>query len=60
MLTVNALETDPDLTDDDILDLLSSNLCRCTGYQNIIKAVRSTVAQMRRNSAPAAGPKSHG
>jgi carbon-monoxide dehydrogenase small subunit len=51
MLTVNALETNPDLTDDDILDLLSSNLCRCTGYQNIIKAVRSTVADMRRQSA---------
>jgi carbon-monoxide dehydrogenase small subunit len=51
MLTVNALETNPDLTDEDILDLLSSNLCRCTGYQNIVKAVRSTVAEMRR--APA-------
>jgi carbon-monoxide dehydrogenase small subunit len=64
MLTVNALETNPDLTDDDILDLLSSNLCRCTGYQNIIKAVRSTVAEMRRQppfqKVPAAGPKSHG
>jgi carbon-monoxide dehydrogenase small subunit len=48
MLTVNALETNPDLTDDEILDLLSSNLCRCTGYQNIVKAVRSTVAEMRR------------
>src|SRR5262249_31478258 len=47
MLTVNALETNPDLTDDDILDLLSSNLCRCTGYQNIVKAVRSTAAEMR-------------
>jgi aerobic carbon-monoxide dehydrogenase small subunit len=43
MLTVNA--------DDEIIDLLSSNLCRCTGYQNIVKAVRSTVAEMRR--APA-------
>src|SRR5215831_14714616 len=51
MLTVNALETNPDLTDDDILDLLSSNLCRCTGYQNIVKAVRSTVADMRRQAA---------
>ena len=51
MLTVNALETNPDLTDDDILDLLSSNLCRCTGYQNIVKAVRSTVAGMRRQAA---------
>ncbi len=51
MLTVNALETNPDLTDEDILDLLSSNLCRCTGYQNIVKAVRSTVAEMRRQTA---------
>jgi aerobic carbon-monoxide dehydrogenase small subunit len=49
MLTVNALETNPDLSEDDILDLLSSNLCRCTGYQNIVKAVRSTVAEMRRS-----------
>src|SRR4029450_3165280 len=47
MLVVNALETNPDLTDEEILDLLSSNLCRCTGYQNIIKAVRSTFAEMR-------------
>ena len=47
MLTVNALETNPDLTDEDILDLLSSNLCRCTGYQNIIKAVRAARDEMK-------------
>ena len=28
-------------TDDDIRDGLSGNLCRCTGYQNIVRAVRS-------------------
>jgi aerobic carbon-monoxide dehydrogenase small subunit len=28
--------------------VLSSNLCRCTGYQNIVKAVRAAAAQMRR------------
>jgi carbon-monoxide dehydrogenase small subunit len=48
---VNALETSPDLSDEEILDLLSSNLCRCTGYQNIIKAVRSTFAEMRQAHA---------
>ena len=48
MLAVNALETNPDITDDEILDVLSSNLCRCTGYQNIVKAVRSTAHEMRR------------
>lgn len=47
MLAVNALEREPDMSDEDILDLLSSNLCRCTGYQNIIKAVRSAAVEMR-------------
>ncbi len=47
MLATNAIETNPDITDDEILDVLSSNLCRCTGYQNIIKAVRSAAAEMR-------------
>ena len=47
MLAVNALETNPGITDEEILDLLSSNLCRCTGYQNIIKAVRSAAADLR-------------
>jgi carbon-monoxide dehydrogenase small subunit len=27
--------------------VLSSNLCRCTGYQNIIKAVRAAAKEMR-------------
>ncbi len=47
MLAVNALERNPQITDDEILDVLSSNLCRCTGYQNIIKAVRAAAAEMR-------------
>jgi aerobic carbon-monoxide dehydrogenase small subunit len=51
MLAVNALERNPDISDDEIVDLLASNLCRCTGYQNIIKAVRSTAAEMRRARA---------
>ena len=28
-------------TDDEIRDGLSGNICRCTGYQNIVAAVRS-------------------
>ena len=27
--------------------MLSSNLCRCTGYQNIVKAVQAARAEMR-------------
>jgi carbon-monoxide dehydrogenase small subunit len=51
MLAVNVLERQPDISDEDMLDVLASNLCRCTGYQNIIKAVRAVAAAMRK-SAP--------
>ena len=47
MLAVGVLEREPDISDADLLDVLSSNLCRCTGYQNIIKAVHAGAAQMR-------------
>jgi carbon-monoxide dehydrogenase small subunit len=51
MLAANMLEQRPDIPDDDLLDVLSSNLCRCTGYQNIIKAVRAARDEMRGASA---------
>src|SRR5262249_347796 len=47
MLAVGVLEREPDMSDSDLLDVLSSNLCRCTGYQNIIKAVRAASKEMR-------------
>jgi carbon-monoxide dehydrogenase small subunit len=47
MLAAGALQENPDMSDDEIRDLLSSNLCRCTGYQNIIKAVRLAAAELR-------------
>jgi carbon-monoxide dehydrogenase small subunit len=47
MLAVGVLEREPDISDDDLTDVLSSNLCRCTGYQNIIKAVRAAAKEMR-------------
>ncbi len=34
------LQENPDPSDDEIRFGLSGNLCRCTGYQNIVKAVR--------------------
>ena len=48
MLAVNVLERQPDIGDEELLDVLSSNLCRCTGYQNIIAAVRAVAADLRR------------
>ena len=48
MLAVGVLEAEPEISDEDLRHVLSSNLCRCTGYQNIIKAVRAAAAQMKK------------
>jgi len=48
MLAVGVLEREPNISDEDLVDVLSSNLCRCTGYQNIINAVRAAAKKMRR------------
>lgn len=41
------LREHPDPTDDQIRHGLEGNLCRCTGYENIVRAVRSAAAEMR-------------
>ena len=38
--TVDLLARNPDPSDDEIREALSGNLCRCTGYQTILDAVR--------------------
>ena len=38
---------DPDLSEDAIREVLSGNLCRCTGYKNIVAAFRRGAALMR-------------
>jgi aerobic carbon-monoxide dehydrogenase small subunit len=40
------LEQSPDPTDAEIREKLSGNICRCTGYQNIVKAVKSASRKM--------------
>jgi carbon-monoxide dehydrogenase small subunit len=47
MLATGVLEREPDIGDEELLEMLSSNLCRCTGYQGIIAAVRAALAEMR-------------
>ncbi len=47
MLAAAVLDDDPDIGDDELREVLSSNLCRCTGYANILKAVRAAAAEMR-------------
>ena len=47
MTAVHLLETQPDADDDAIKHALEGNLCRCTGYVNIVKAIRAAADQMR-------------
>jgi carbon-monoxide dehydrogenase small subunit len=46
MRTHRLLQENPDPTDDEIRMGLSGNICRCTGYQNIVKAVRVAAGQL--------------
>ena len=48
MMTIYALlERNPDPSEAEIREAISGNLCRCTGYVNIVKAVEHAAAKMR-------------
>jgi len=47
MSSVDLLEQNPDPTDDEIRHGLEGNLCRCTGYKNIVSAVRTAASEMQ-------------
>src|SRR5690606_34192286 len=63
MAAVDLLRDNPDPSEEEIREGLEGNLCRCTGYQNIVRAVQDAAAQMRgpevvpapKESAPAVG-----
>ena len=54
MAAVDLLKNNPNPTEDDVRHGLEGNLCRCTGYQNIVKSVLSAAAVMR-GEAPIPG-----
>jgi aerobic carbon-monoxide dehydrogenase small subunit len=47
MAAVDLLRDNSDPTDAEIREGLEGNLCRCTGYQNIVRAVRAAALEMR-------------
>jgi carbon-monoxide dehydrogenase small subunit len=47
MLASSVIAREPEMSDEELREVLSSNLCRCTGYENIIKAVRAAASEMR-------------
>jgi aerobic carbon-monoxide dehydrogenase small subunit len=57
MLTAKALlDENPDPTEDEVRWALSGNLCRCTGYQNIVKAVLWAAKKMQAQNPSAQNP----
>ena len=47
MTAVDLLEHNPDPTDDEIRHAIEGNFCRCTGYQNIVAAIRHAAETIR-------------
>ena len=49
MAGLGVIEQNPGASEDEIRAALEGNLCRCTGYQNIVAAVKSAADQMARS-----------
>src|SRR5687768_7188596 len=47
MASADLLARNPDPSEHDIREALAGNLCRCTGYQNIVKAVQAAAGETR-------------
>jgi carbon-monoxide dehydrogenase small subunit len=51
---VDFLAHNPDPTEEQIRHAIEGNLCRCTGYQNIVAAIKAAAATLRAGTAGAA------
>ena len=51
MAAADLLGRNDDPTDDEIRHAIEGNYCRCTGYQNIVAAIRSAAEQLRTGGA---------
>lgn len=55
MTAYELLQHNPNPSDAEIRSALSGNICRCTGYQHIVDAVRAAAQEMARSEAPVSG-----
>ncbi|MBF4480398.1 carbon-monoxide dehydrogenase small subunit [Rhodococcus rhodochrous J3] len=51
MATIDLLSENSDPSDEEVRHGLEGNLCRCTGYQNIVAAARDAAQRLRENPA---------
>ncbi|MGY1827353.1 MULTISPECIES: (2Fe-2S)-binding protein [unclassified Blastococcus] len=47
MASIDLLQDNPDPSEDEVREGIEGNLCRCTGYQNIVRAVQHAAGEMR-------------
>lgn len=52
MSSLNLLAENPDPSEEEIRHALEGNICRCTGYHNIVVAVKEAAARMARGDVP--------
>jgi aerobic carbon-monoxide dehydrogenase small subunit len=52
MAAIDLLRDDPDPSEETVREGLEGNLCRCTGYCNIVRAVRRGAREMSQRSMP--------
>jgi carbon-monoxide dehydrogenase small subunit len=55
MAATDLLASNPDPTDDEIRHAIEGNICRCTGYHNIVAAIREAAAVTRAGATAPAG-----
>ncbi|WNV75487.1 (2Fe-2S)-binding protein [Geodermatophilus sp. DSM 44513] len=56
MASVDLLNENPDPSEHEIREGIEGNLCRCTGYQNIVRAVQQAAGEMRTQGNGSARP----
>ncbi|MGZ6308217.1 MAG: (2Fe-2S)-binding protein [Ktedonobacterales bacterium] len=56
MAAVGILQRNPNPSEEEIREQLEGNLCRCTGYQNIVAAVQQAAKLMQASAQPAQQP----
>jgi aerobic carbon-monoxide dehydrogenase small subunit len=47
MVAYDLLKRNPNPTEEEVREAVSANLCRCTGYRNIVNAIMSAAGKMR-------------
>jgi carbon-monoxide dehydrogenase small subunit len=50
MASIDLVKDNPSPSDDEVREGIEGNLCRCTGYQNIVRAVQQAAAEMGASS----------